>query len=134
MWEAFQAEYMPSTPTMKLRSHELHSTSGDDGAMTTIQVQLEVDGSAHSLYGRGDGPVEAFVAALTAEFGGSVGGDFDVLDYAEHAIGQGSDARAVAYLETVDGNGNVRWGLGTDPSITTASLRAVLAAFERQRR
>ena len=89
MLEAFQAEYMPSTPTMKLRSHELHSTSGDDGAMTTIQVQLEVDGSAHSLYGRGDGPVEAFVAALTAEFGGSVGGDFDVLDYAEHAIGQG---------------------------------------------
>jgi len=133
MWDAFQAEYMPATPTMKLRSHELHSASGDDGGTTTIQVQLEVEGVAHSLHGTGDGPVEAFVAALTDEFGGSVGGDFDVLDYAEHAIGQGADARAVAYLETVDGNGNVRWGLGTDPSITTASLRAVLAAFERQR-
>jgi 2-isopropylmalate synthase len=133
MWDAFQDEYMPATPTMKLRSHELHSASGDDGGTTTIQVQLEVEGAAHSLHGTGDGPVEAFVAALTDEFGTSVGGDFDVLDYAEHAIGQGSDARAVAYLETVDGNGNVRWGLGTDPSITTASLRAVLAAFERQR-
>jgi 2-isopropylmalate synthase len=133
MWDAFQDEYMPATPTMKLRSHELHSASGDDGGTTTIQVQLEVEGAAHSLHGTGDGPVEAFVAALTDEFGGSVGGDFDVLDYAEHAIGQGADARAVAYLETVDGNGNVRWGLGTDPSITTASLRAVLAAFERQR-
>ncbi|MFT5978555.1 MAG: 2-isopropylmalate synthase, partial [Ilumatobacter sp.] len=133
MWDAFQDEYMPATPTMKLRSHELHSASGDDGGTTTIQVQLEVEGAAHSLHGTGDGPVEAFVAALTDEFGGSVGGHFDVLDYAEHAIGQGADARAVAYLETVDGNGNVRWGLGTDPSITTASLRAVLAAFERQR-
>ena len=56
-----------------------------------------------------------------------VGGDFDVLDYAEHAIGQGADARAVAYIETVDANGNIRWGIGTDPNITTASLRAVLA-------
>ena len=57
-----------------------------------------------------------------------------MLDYAEHAIGQGSDARAVAYIETVDANGNIRWGIGTDPNITTASLRAVLAGFERQRR
>ena len=57
-----------------------------------------------------------------------------MLDYAEHAIGQGADAQAVAYIETVGGRGNVRWGLATDPNITTASLRAVLAAFERQRR
>jgi 2-isopropylmalate synthase len=28
----------------------------------------------------------------------------------------------------------VRWGIGIDPNITTASLRAVLSAFERQRR
>ena len=99
-----------------------------------LTTKLDVNGSAHSLNGQGDGPVEAFVAALVSEFGSSVGGDFDVLDYAEHAIGQGSDARAVAYIETVDANGNIRWGIGTDPNITTASLRAVLAGFERQRR
>jgi len=135
MWDAFQAEYMPSTPTMRLRSHELHTVSKDDDtSATSIQVQLDVDGEAHSFSGQGDGPVEAFVAALVSQFGTSVAGDFDVLDYAEHAIGQGADARAVAYVETVDGNSNVRWGIGTDPNITTASLRAVLAAFERQRR
>ncbi len=135
MWDAFQVEYMPSEPKMRLRSHELRTVSNDDtSANTSIQIQLDVNGSAHSLDGQGDGPVEAFVAALVSEFGSSVGGDFDVLDYAEHAIGQGADARAVAYIETVDGNGNIRWGIGTDPNITTASLRAVLAAFERQRR
>lgn len=135
MWDAFQLEYMPSEPNMRLRSHELHTVSNDDTTgNTSIQVQLDVNGSAHSLNGQGDGPVEAFVAALVSEFGSSVGGDFDVLDYAEHAIGQGSDARAVAYIETVDANGNIRWGIGTDPNITTASLRAVLAGFERQRR
>ena len=135
MWDAFQFEYMPSEPNMRLRSHELHTVSNDDTTgNTSIQVQLDVNGSAHSLDGQGDGPVEAFVAALVSEFGSSVGGDFDVLDYAEHAIGQGADARAVAYIETVDANGNIRWGIGTDPNITTASLRAVLAGFERQRR
>ncbi len=61
-----------------------------------------------------------------------VGSDFDVLDYAEHAIGQGSDTMAVAYLETVRADGEIRWGVGRSPNITTASLRAVLAAFERQ--
>ncbi len=135
MWDSFQSEYMPAVPKMRLRSHELHTVSNDDASgNTSIQVQLDVDAEAHSFTGQGDGPVEAFVAALVSQFGTLVGGNFDVLDYAEHAIGQGADARAVAYVETVDGNSNVRWGIGTDPNITTASLRAVLAAFERQRR
>ncbi len=138
MWDAFRSEYMPAEPSFKLRSHELHTRSADDGGRTTIQVQLEVDGAAHSIRGEGDGPVEAFVAALVAEFGSMVGDGFDVLDYAEHAIGKGADAQAVAYVETVtggeSGNAATRWGLGTDPDITTASLRAVLAAFERHRR
>jgi len=143
MWDAFRSEYMPPEPAFRLRSHELHTRSADDGGRTTIQVQLEVDGTAHSIRGEGDGPVEAFVAALVAEFGSLVGEGFDVLDYAEHAIGKGADAQAVAYVETVTGStstadstagGVTRWGLGTDPNITTASLRAVLAAFERQRR
>ncbi len=60
------------------------------------------------------------------------GEEFDVVDYAEHAIGRGSTAQAVAYVETVNGDSDVRWGIGQDPNITTASLRAVLNAFERQ--
>jgi len=134
MWDAFQAEYLPDEPTFRLRSHELHTRTGDDGGNTSIQAQLDVDGAAHSIYGEGDGPVEAFVAALVAEFGDRVDGHFDVLDYAEHAIGQGSNAQAAAYLETVSDGGRVRWGIGVDPNITTASLRAVLCAFERHQR
>jgi len=60
--------------------------------------------------------------------------DIDVLDYAEHATGQGAEATAVAYVETTDSDGNVLWGVGSDPNIITASLRAVLAAHERRMR
>ena len=134
MWDAFQAEYLPDEPGFRLRSHELHTRTGDDGGNTSIQAQLDIDGAGHSVYGEGDGPVEAFVAALIAEFGARVDGNFDVLDYAEHAIGKGANAQAAAYVETVSDGGKVRWGIGVDPNITTASLRAVLCAFERHQR
>ena len=54
----------------------------------------------------------------------------DVLDYAEHALGAGEEATAVAYVE-VRSHDEVRWGVGMDPNITTASLKAVLSALER---
>ncbi len=132
MWEHFQDEYLPAVPEYVLRSHELHTRTVGQRGRTTVQAQIEVKGQPASIRGEGDGPVEAFVAALLDEFGHQVGGMFDVLDYAEHAIGQGADTTAVAYVETVRGDNNVRWGVGTDANITTASLRAVLAAFERQ--
>ena len=67
------------------------------------------------------------MSALTSHFGV----EFDVVDYAEHAIGAGSEATAVAYLETKVPDGTVKWGVGKDPSTITAALRAVLNAHER---
>ncbi len=132
MWANFQREYLPAEPTYVLRSHELATRSTQTSGVTTIQAQLEVKGQPHSIRGEGDGPVEAFVSALLGEFGDRVGDEFDVLDYSEHAIGQGADTTAVAYIETVRADGDIKWGVGTSANITTASLRAVLAAFERQ--
>jgi 2-isopropylmalate synthase len=124
MWDTFQAEYLPAESRFRLRTHELHTKDG----RTKVTAQLDVDGEAITVMGEGDGPVEAFVQAITGHFGE----EFDVVDYAEHAIGRGSTAQAVAYVETTNGVNDIRWGLGQDPNITTASLRAVLSAFERQ--
>ncbi|MFZ8997913.1 MAG: 2-isopropylmalate synthase [Ilumatobacteraceae bacterium] len=126
MWDTFQTEYLPSEPRFRLRSHELHTKEG----RTRIAAQIDVDATPVTIRGEGDGPVEAFVAALTEQFGPG----FDVVDYSEHAIGRGANAQAVAYVETVNDASDIRWGIGQDPNITTASLRAVLAAFERQQR
>ena len=128
MWDAFQAEYLPAAPRFKLRTHELHTLSSEGEGRTKITAQLAVDGEPVTIQGEGDGPVEAFVAAVVAHFDT----EFDVVDYSEHAIGRGSDAQAVAYVETVGAEGDVKWGVGQNPNITTASLHAVLAAFQRQ--
>ena len=127
MWDTFQSEYLPDEPRFRLRTHELHTTSNEGKGRTKITAQLAVDDGAVTVQGEGDGPVEAFVAALTSQFGGG----FDVVDYSEHAIGRGANAQAVAYVETVGPSNDIKWGIGQDPNITTASLRAVLAAFER---
>ena len=69
------------------------------------------------------------MAALQAD----LGVDIDVVDYSEHATGAGSTATAVAYVETQRDDGTVKWGVGMDESILTASLKAVLSAASRHR-
>ena len=124
MWDTFEREYLPEQPKYMLRTHELHTK--DD--RTKITAQIDVDGEPVTVTGEGDGPIEAFVSALCARFGGG----FDVVDYSEHAIGRGADAKAVAYVETTADSHDLRWGVGVHANITTASFRAVLRAFERQ--
>jgi 2-isopropylmalate synthase len=125
MWEAFQQNYLASEPHFRLNSHELRSDSTT--GRTSITAQLVIHGSPVTIVGEGNGPIDAFVHAL----GDGIGAQLNVLDYAEHAIGQGSEAHAVAYVETSEPDGVVLWGVGVDPNIITASLRAVLNAHER---
>jgi 2-isopropylmalate synthase len=125
MWDAFIQEYLPSEPAVALISHESRTTDG----RTEITAQLVVDGGHVTINGTGNGPIDAFVKALRT----GLGADLDVTDYAEHATGQGSEATAVAYVETKNAEGDIRWGVGLDPNTTTASLRAVVSAFLRSR-
>jgi 2-isopropylmalate synthase len=130
MWESFQGVYFPEGADFRLRSQDLHTITRDGKGRTTITAHLDVRGEDVSVVGEGDGPVEAFVHALRE--GWDV--PFDVVDYSEHAIGSGADAKAVAYVESSGDDGMLRWGIGVDSNITTASLLAVLAAFERHHR
>ena len=126
MWDAFKSEYFPIAPRFVLESHEMRSQSSN-GGRTSITAQLIVDGEHVTIDGEGNGPIDAFVTAMRAGLGASL----DVVDYSEHAIGKGSEAEAVAYVETIDESGEVLWGVGTDENTVTASLRAVLSAHER---
>ncbi len=128
MWDAFRTVYLPAAPAWELRGHELVSGDGGDG--TRITAQLVVDGAPRTVTGAGNGPIAAFVDALRS----GLGVEMDVVDYAEHALGQGADATAVAYVETIARDGSLWWGVGTHPNIITASLRAVLSALARQPR
>jgi 2-isopropylmalate synthase len=76
--------------------------------------------------GAGNGPIDAFVRAL--------GLDVRVMDYHEHAIGSGADAKAASYIELRIGNGPTTFGVGIDGNIATASFKAVISAINRDSR
>jgi 2-isopropylmalate synthase len=120
MWEHFEQRYL-SPGTIELRTYELHTS--ESGA--EITAQLDTTDGPLTVEGEGNGPVSAFVHGLAAQ----LGFELDVLDYSEHAIGSGADTQAVAYVETQNADGDVRWGVGVNDSIVAASLRAVLSAL-----
>ena len=122
IWRVFSSEYLAVDGRLRLNS--VH-TSRAEGEHDVLKVNVYVDGESHTLQGQGNGPIAAFVDAL-----GTVGVDLRVLDYAEHALSAGDDARAAAYVECAIGD-QVLWGVGVDPNIVTASLRAVLSAVNR---
>ncbi|HEX9260255.1 MAG TPA: 2-isopropylmalate synthase [Acidimicrobiales bacterium] len=126
MWDTFEREYHIGEPDSALRGYELATRDGAE--RTSITAQLVWADQPMTISGDGNGPIDAFVHGLRE----ALGVEIDVVDYAEHATGEGADATAVAYVETVDADGTKRWGVGTHPNIITASLRAVLSAVLRQ--
>jgi 2-isopropylmalate synthase len=124
IWDAFTATYLADGP-VGLLDHQ--SSSVVDGKHV-LHAEVSVDGHAQEVEGVGNGPISAFCAAL-----GSVGIDVRVLDYAEHALTEGTDAQAASYVECQIG-GRVYWGVGIDTNTATASMRAILSAVNRSRR
>ncbi len=130
MWEMFADEYLPSDdrPWGRFRVRGMRATSEDDGAdHLFVQVADRDSGTevVHDLEAVANGPIAAFVEAL-----GTLGVDVRVLDYTEHAMSAGGDARAAAFVECAVGD-TVLWGVGIDPNIIRASLKAVVSAVNR---
>jgi 2-isopropylmalate synthase len=124
IWDAFTAAYL--TPgDVELLDHQ--SSSVVEGKHK-LAAAVAVSGRQQDVAGTGNGPISAFCAALT-----SVGIDVRVLDYAEHAMTEGTDAQAASYVE-VEIGGKVLWGVGIDTNTATASMRAIVSAVNRARR
>ncbi|WET79278.1 2-isopropylmalate synthase [Amycolatopsis sp. QT-25] len=125
MWNAFSAEYLElKTPLELVRQHVRDNGDGEYDITATVRVE----GDEHEVTGRGNGPIAAFFDALS-----TVGFDLRLLDYSEHTLSPGDDARAASYIECAISD-RVYWGIGIDPSIVTASLRAVVSAVNRANR
>ncbi|MFN8760662.1 MAG: 2-isopropylmalate synthase [Tagaea sp.] len=111
-----------------------HTTlpTGKAGAERRIEARLRIDGKETALSGEGNGPIAAYVDALSK----AAGVPIDVVDYREHAITggdggrNGAKAKAAAYVEAKVGDKTL-FGVGIDANIVTASLKAVTSAANR---
>ncbi len=126
LWTLFEKEY--GLHDVAAPQHRLNEQRSADGA---TQVELSADlvygGKAVRVQGRGTGPIDAFVDGLQQATGRSV----RVMDYHEHAIGAGANAKAVAYLELRVDDGRTLFGVGIDANIVSASLKAIVSGLQR---
>lgn len=131
LWEAFVDEYLPNPDASKRwgRYGFRGLTQHSEGEGTDrIAVQLRVEDHESTIEGLGNGPLDAFVKALASR-----GVKVRILDYAEHALSEGDDSLAAAYIEAEIGE-SIYWGVGIDGSITRASLQALISALNRAAR
>ncbi|WP_163551229.1 2-isopropylmalate synthase [Candidatus Frankia alpina] len=129
LWRIFRSEYFldgaDTAGPLELLGSRTNAASGE---RDEVSVSVRFDGADSVITGVGNGPIDAFVAALATR-----ALTVRILDYNEHALGSGADAQAAAYLE-VSVDDQIYWGVGIDPNIVTASLRAVVSAVNRASR
>jgi len=126
IWAVFADEYLP-VPDAPWGRFQLagHRNEASVDGQDALSVDLVVDGEKQTVETLGNGPIDAFVGALAG-----FGVEMRFLDYAEHAMSAGGDAKAAAYIECAIGD-RVLWGVGIDANIVTASLKAVVSAVNR---
>jgi 2-isopropylmalate synthase len=124
IWDEFETLYLPGSSSLELRSFETCNTVTN---RTAITAQVRVGSEQRTLVGEGNGPIDAFIDALTTTFGVRI----SVKSYTEHSLGEGSDAAAVAYVEIESSGKSAMWGVGRDENTVAAALRAVLQGAEK---
>ncbi|TBU76567.1 2-isopropylmalate synthase [Pseudomonas daroniae] len=114
-----EREYLQAKAPYELKGHRLQEENGD----SNVEVQVQVDGTVQRWTGAGKGALEALVSSVPLPV--------EIMDYHEHAIGGGANAKAACYIEIrLDGQRPLH-GIGIDENITTASFRALFSALNR---
>jgi 2-isopropylmalate synthase len=126
IWQTFTEEYLGLKSPYEFVSYQ---TSADTHAteMRNLSAKLKDKGKEVVIEGRGNGPIDAYMDALHKH----TGIELKVVDYREHSVGLGSDAAAVAYLETRTADGKTVFGVGMNSNIVKASLMAIVSAANR---
>jgi 2-isopropylmalate synthase len=121
IYALFRRAFLEAPGPWRYHRHQVLQAPANAGVR--MAVELEQDGVPRHREAIGTGPIDAVVAAL--------GLPLKVLDYHEHALARGAAAQAAAYLEvSVDGAPSV-YGVGVDPDIVTASIKAIFSALNR---
>lgn len=119
----FWKKYVDASEPYALQHFHADGTKGQTRCRATVMKNAK----RLDVTGEGNGPIAAFVQAMI-----NAGEEpFEVAFYAEHSLGTGSDAAAIAYIQIKRKDGKTFFGAGIDTSIELASIKAVLSALNR---
>ena len=126
LYQLFQQQYALETMQAPQNQTMTYVDTSDKCKRTMLTADVTVGGHVFQLSGSGTGPIDAFVDGLVEATGTAI----RVLDYHDHAIGQGAHVQAVSYLELRIGEQTV-FGVGMDTDIISASFKAIQCGFQR---
>lgn len=125
----YQYEQTASSAKIQLKKFKMVNT--EEEGQKKFSGEFVWDGQTRELSSQGSGSLSAFVTVLNSQIQGAL----SVREYAEHSIGEGSDVKAVSYVELIyDLEGRKRssaWGVASDTDITASSLKAALSATNK---
>jgi 2-isopropylmalate synthase len=125
IWTEFRRHYLAILKPFELLRFEINQNARGENR-TTISAVVRHNDEEQEIHSEGGGSIEAFINAMRDEFGVSC----RVVDYHEHAIGAGTDAQAVTYVE-MEVEGKTLWGVGIHSDVTTSSLHAIVSGINR---
>ena len=129
--EAFKEEYLTCKEPFELISFKENdcTASGSEDEESCVKLVFKYRGEEICSEASGNGPIDAVKLAIKQSMQGL---DFKILDYDEHALSQGSGAKAAAYIQMQDNRtGNITFGVGVSGNITKASIRGIFSAMNR---
>lgn len=125
IWEIFKKSYL-QTHGFEYRNHKLFEDSFKQHPVNIDVNLVSFTNQEFTIHGQGNGPIDAFINAISKY----TNLDIKFLDYHEHAMGQGANAKAVSYIEMCI-NEKILFGVGIHANILTASILAILSALNR---
>ncbi|MDQ2077058.1 2-isopropylmalate synthase [Marinimicrobium sp. ABcell2] len=127
IYRLFENEYLQlETPYRYSSSKVSDQAEADEAAVHTL-IRAQFQGQEVELQGQGNGPIDAAAKALSEHSGQQI----TVVDYHEHAMGQGSDVAAVCYVEIKVGDSKPLFGIGQDRNIVAAAIKALINGVNR---
>lgn len=129
--DSFKQNYLDKKEPLHFRKCKIEDLADTDDAFDTlVHLTYTDEGVEKSIHATGNGPIDAVQRGLQEV----IGMKFKVLDYSEHALGEGSNAQAAAYIHMLNTESNkVTYGVGVSSNITRASIRAIFSAVNRLR-
>lgn len=125
IFDTLIATYSDDRGPYKLIDYDLLSGRDDDQRCV---ARVEISDNTVTVDGEGSGPIEAFVNALAQTLNEPV----TVVDYHEHSLGEGADAKAISILAIENEDGGRCYGIGVSRNTITASLNAIISAMNRR--
>ena len=142
IFNLFEKWYINIETPYKLTKYKISSVDSDSFDVDSNNIEtnnllleavINFNGHDYTIKGTGNGPVDAFSNALMQQDEEELKPlkNYKFVHYHEHALGEGSHVKGVAYIQIDTGCTEPYFGVGISENINTAAISALMNAINK---